>query len=169
MLEGVSHANFLTPFHGQSRAATPTQSRPTSSHAFARPMDETLQKVVQEYVEQKLTDDDKEAFESSSDIIEHLQEMQSNSKSLVSSSITDRVSKVLQCVKGFMGILSIFIQQSPEISSLGGLVVGGVNCILKVGANNTDLLFVYTLGLINTLLLSSSSWDTLSSLRVSPG
>lgn len=163
----MSHTNLLTPstlHHGQSRAATPTLSRPTSSHALARPMDETLQKVLQEYVEQNLTDDEKEAFKSSSDIIEHLQEMQSNSKSLVSSSITDRVSKVLQCVKGFMGLLSAFIQQGP----ISSLVVGGVNCILTVGANNTYLLFVYTLGLINTLLLSSLSWDTLSSLRNSP-
>ena len=39
------------------------------------------------------------------------------------------MEKVLQCVKSFMGSLVVFIQHSPQISSL---VVGGVNCILTV-------------------------------------
>ena len=91
--------------------------------------DGTLQKAIQKYVE-TLLDDDKEAFQSAPEIIERLQEMQSNGKSLISSSLTARVEKVLQCVKNFMGSLGIFIQHSPEISSL---VVGGVNCVLTVG------------------------------------
>ena len=91
-------------------------------------LDETLQKVIQEYIT-KLSDDDKVAFQSAPNIIEHLQEMQHNSKSVISSSLRARVEKVLQCVQNFMGSLSVFIQHHPEISSL---VVGGVNCILMV-------------------------------------
>ena len=115
--------------HGQSRGVTPTFSQPTTSHASASPMDESFQKAIQEYME-KLSDDDKTAFLSAPNVIERLQEMQY--KPLISSSLTARVEKVLQCVKGFMGSLGIFIQHSPEISSL---VVGGVNCILTVGTS----------------------------------
>ena len=118
------------------------QPLPTSGHAAASPLhasgaqpadppDEALQKAIKEYTS-KLSNDDKTAFESASasDIIEHLRKMQDNAKSPISSSWTPRVERVLQCIKSFMGSLSIFIQQSPEISSL---VVGGVNCILTVG------------------------------------
>ena len=115
--------------------ATSTSSHPISSYG---PIDETLQKVIQEHVK-KLSDDDKTAFQSASDIIVRLQEMQCNGKPVISGSLMSRVEKVLQCVKGFMGSLGIFIQQSPEISSL---VVGAVNCILTVGANRKYLLFV---------------------------
>lgn len=140
----------ITLNYGQSRGATPTPSQPTSSHASAGPIhaagahsmnpqlprppvpaesDGAFQKAIQKYVEE-LSDDDKEAFLSAPNVIERLQDMQGNGESLVSSSLTTRVEKVLQCVKHFMGSLGIFIQQSPEISSL---VVGGVNCILTVG------------------------------------
>ena len=141
--------------HGQSRGATPTPSRPTSSHASVGhgpstgPMhaagaqsgnlqlltppapatkDTALQKAIQEYVN-TLSGEDKTAFRSASDIIEHLQKMQCNQKTLISSSLTSRVEKVLQCVKNFMGSISGFLQSNPEISSL---VVGGLNCILTV-------------------------------------
>ena len=130
--------------------------RPNPDHATSNPMysagahsvnlrlqtplvlakkDEALQKAIQ-YVE-KLSDDDKTAFQSAPDIIEHLQEMRCNGKSLISGSLTTRVEKVLQCVKSFMGSLPIFIQHSPEISSL---VVGGINCILMVGRSSTYFL-----------------------------
>ena len=95
--------------------------------------DEVLQKTIQKYIN-TLSDDDKAAFRTAEDIIEHLQKIQSNGKKLVTSSLTSRVEKVLQCVKTFMGSLSIFIQQSPEISSL---VVGGINCILTVCTSRT--------------------------------
>ena len=91
--------------------------------------DGAFQMATQEYVK-KLSGDDKAAFLSAPDVIECLQEIQCNGKSLISSSLSSRVEKVLQCVKHFMGSLGIFIQQSPEISSL---VVGGVNCVLMVG------------------------------------
>ena len=128
----------------QSRGATPALSRPTPSNASTSPMpsagpiqlptplvpakDETLQKVIQEYINQ-LSDEDKTAFHNAPNIMERLQEVQGNDKSLISSSLITRVEKVLQCVKSFMGSLGIFIQHSPEISSL---VVGGVNCVLTV-------------------------------------
>ena len=123
--------------HGQ-----PKKILPTSGHAAARPLhasgaqsadppanDEVLQKAIQKYIS-KLSNDDRTAFQSASDVIEHLHKMQGDAKSPISSSCTTRVERVLQCIKSFMGSLSIFIQQSPEISSL---VVGGVNCILTVG------------------------------------
>ena len=134
---------------GQPTGATPASSRQPSSHASAHPMhaagapsvnlpllplpiparNEALPKAIQAYVT-KLSDDDKTAFRSAPDIIDHLQVMQRNGKPLISSSLTSRVEKVLKCVQGFMGSLAIFIQYNPQISSL---VVGGVNCILMVG------------------------------------
>lgn len=120
-----------TSSHGQPSGSTPASSSlPTSSHVTTGPMDETWQKATREYVKE-LSDDDKEAFQSAPDIIERLEEMERNRKSPISSSLASRVKKVLQCVQSFMDSLKVFVQQSPEISSL---VVGGVNCILTVGA-----------------------------------
>ena len=163
--------------HRQSREATPTSSRPTSSHAYVGPMhaagahsgnlqlptppvpaDETLQKAILEYVN-KLSDDDKAAFQSAPNIMERLQEMEVNGKSLLPSSLTTRVEKVLQCIRSFMASLGVFIQHHPEISSL---VVGGVNCILTVGASNAHLLTIHV-----NISLNSLSWGILSSLSVS--
>ena len=112
-------------------ASTKPPTNPAGQPTQATPMtagDEALQKAIQSYVK-KLSDDEKAAFRSAPDIIDHLHDMQSKRKSLISSSHISRVEKVLQCVKGFMGSLSICIQHNPEISSL---VVGGVNCILTV-------------------------------------
>ena len=127
---------------GQSRGASAILLPPSSSHAATGSMDGILQKAIQKYI-QKLLEDDKAAFQSSPDIIERLQEMQSNGKSLISSSLTSRVEKVLQFVNNFMGALSNFTQQSSEIS----LVVGGVKCILTVCISNTRHLVTHiTLG-----------------------
>lgn len=76
-----------------------------------------------------LSDDDKEAFKSSSDIMDKLEGMQQSKTPCISSSLTLRVKNVLQCVKHFMGSITIFIQADPTISAL---VIGGVNCILTV-------------------------------------
>ena len=123
------------PIHG-------AKSQPVNPQLLTPPVpaikDEALQKAIQGYVN-KISDEDKEAFRSAPDIIEQLENMQCNKKTLVSSSLMDRVEKVLQCVKHFMGSLGIFIQHSPEISSL---VVGGVNCILTVGTSSTCLLWL---------------------------
>ena len=136
--------------HEQESRATTAPTQPTSDHTVARLMhtagaqfrnhqaptplvpakDEALQKAIQEYIS-KLSNDDKAAFQSAPDIIERLDEMQHKSKTPIPSSLATRAERVLQCIKYFMGSLSIFIQQSPEISSL---VVGGVSCILSVGS-----------------------------------
>ena len=119
------------PNYGQS--AGPMQAAGAHSGNLQLPTppvkDETLQKAIQDYVS-NISAHDKAAFQSAPNILERLQEMQDNGKFLVSESLTSRVEKVLQCLKSFMGSLTIFIGHSPEISSL---VVGGVNCILVVG------------------------------------
>ena len=116
------------PYHGPSGGAVATLSQP-NSNAFVSPMNEALQKAIQKY-QRELSEDDKVAFQSAPNIMERLQEMEGNGKPLISSSLATRVEKVLQCINKFMGSLGIFIQHSPEISSL---VVGGLNCILMVG------------------------------------
>ena len=118
------------PNYGQSAGPIHTAGAHTGNLQLPTPVkDETLQKAIQGYVN-NLSAHDKAAFESAPDILEHIQDMQDNGKFLVSESLTSRVEKVLQCLKRFMGSLTIFIGHSPEISSL---VVGGVNCILVVG------------------------------------
>ena len=127
--------------------------------ATAVPMkNEAFERAIEQYINM-LSDDDKAAFQSAPDIIERLQEAQSRRKPLISTDLTARVAKVLQCVKHFMGSLSIFIQQSPQISSL---IVGGINCILTVGYNTC-----YSGSFVNILLRDSLFWDILSSLSVS--
>ena len=135
---------------GKSRRMTPTPSQSISGQAANGPIhaagvhlslatpvkDGALQQAIQEYVS-KLSKDDRDAFQSAPDIMEHLQGMQRNSKSPISSSLTNRVERVLQCIQYFMGSLAIFIQHHPEISSL---VVGGVHCILTVGSSSTRYL-----------------------------
>lgn len=156
-------SNFLL---GRS---TPTP-QPNISHATAGPThttappslvlakDEALQKAIQEYIG-KISNDDKEAFRNAPDIIERLQEMQCNKKPRIPSSFTTRVENVLQCVRCFMSSLAIFIQQSPEISSL---VVGGVNCILTVSTINTyytsDLFFFFLFA--PAYRVSHGVWDS---------
>lgn len=54
---------------------------------------------------------------------------EADAKASVSRSFGSRVEKILQCIKQFVGTVGIFIQYSPEISSL---VVGGLNCVLLV-------------------------------------
>ena len=105
-----------------SNLQSPTISVPVKNEAF--------QKALQEYID-ALSDDDKVAFQSSTDVIEKLGELQQD-KSRISSShptLVQKVHKVLQCMQLFMGSIAICIQHHPEISSL---VVGGLNCILTV-------------------------------------
>lgn len=145
MFEGMSsrtnHLGGNLPLnHGQPRGVTSTPCQSTSIHVSASPINvpgappvptnEALQKAVQKYVK-ALSDEDKEAFRSAPDIMEQLEKIQCNRKHLISSSLTTRVEKVLQCIKTVMSSLGIFIQHNPEISSL---VVGSVNCIMTVSA-----------------------------------
>ena len=112
----------------------PLAPMPPKNKAFERAIAQVLQKHVD------LSDDDKEAFQSYSDVdvMEELRNVQDGT-SRISDSLT-RVQKVLECVNRFMGPLATFIQHSPEISSL---VVGGLNCILMVCILQ-PLLFVTT-------------------------
>ena len=179
MFEGMSTSTL----NYGGATPTPSPSQPTSSHATAGPIHPSapahtagshfvsphlppppvpanaFQKAIQKYVAE-LSRDDKAAFLDAPDVMGRLQEIQENGKPLISESLTARVEKVLQCVKHFMGSLTIFIQQSPEISSL---VVGGANYVLTVGTSSA---FYYSCA--NILLLSSLFWDTSSSLSVSP-
>lgn len=151
-----------TSLHGISspvRTVSGAQSVNPQLPATAVPMkNEAFERAIEQYINM-LSDDDKAAFQSAPDIIERLQEAQSRRKPLISTDLTARVAKVLQCVKHFMGSLSIFIQQSPQISSL---IVGGINCILTVGYNTC-----YSGSFVNILLRDSLFWDILSSLSVS--
>lgn len=71
----------------------------------------------------KLSNDDKAAFESAPDVMEKLQLNKSTSPHV------QKVQKVLECLQQFLAPVAICIQQSPHISSL---VVGGFNCVLIV-------------------------------------
>ena len=103
---------------------------------------EAFQKATQEYIDH-LSDDDKVAFQSATDIMEKLGELQQGRFRISSSHTTrvQKVQKVLQCVKQFLGSIAICIQHHPEISSL---VVGGLNCILTVGTFHQSLSFIIT-------------------------
>lgn len=146
----LSIASLLN--HGQSRGATATSSQAAAGPTHAPgahsgnlqppipPMpvgDDALQKAIQAYIS-KLSNDDKAAFHSAPAIIDRLQEMQRKNKPGISSSLTNRIERVLQCIKHFMGSLGIFIQHSPELSSLA---VGGLNCVMTVGTSSTYMLF----------------------------
>lgn len=73
---------------------------------------------------------DKAAFKSYEDVMQKIKLLnEAGGKTRISSSLSDRVQKVLGFIRQFMTSLSICIQHSPEISSL---VVGGVNCVLSV-------------------------------------
>lgn len=111
--------------------ATEDQSldpQPPTSSVLVK--NEAFQKAIQEYID-NLSDDDKVAFQSATDVMEKLGDLQqSNSRNSSShSTCTRKVQKVLQCMKQFLGSTAICIQHHPEITSL---VVGGLNCILTV-------------------------------------
>ena len=103
---------------------------------FVQGKNESFQKAIQEYID-TLSNEDREAFESASDVMEKLGELQ-QSKFRTSSSLNirmQRVQKVLQCVNRFLESIKICIQHSPQISSLA---VGGLHCILTVSTLPTD-------------------------------
>ena len=108
--------------------ATGDQYSSSQSLAIAVPLkNEAFQKAIQVYLD-NLSNDDKIAFQSATDVMEKLGEFhQGNARN--SSSHIQKAQKVLQCVKQFLGSVAICIQHHPEVSSL---VVGGLNCILTV-------------------------------------
>ena len=100
---------------------------PQSPVVLVPAKNETLEKAIRAYIDDKLSAGVKNDFIFASDIMEKLQEMQyyqsgSDGKTHISSSICARVKQVLECLRDC-------IRYTPEISSL---VIGGVNCILAV-------------------------------------
>lgn len=126
-----------------SRPASPAPSGPASTHSVMGPVpsknkafEGAVALMLQNHID-SLSDDDKKAFQRASvvDVMEELRKAQ-HSTSGISDSLS-RVQKALKFVDRFMGSLAIFIQQSPEISSL---VVGGLNCILMVCISSSHFL-----------------------------
>ena len=111
----TAHAAGDQPFNSQP----PTVPMPAKNEAFERAVVVALQKHIN-----SLSDDDKVAFQSATDVMKKLGGLQHDRPH-----VSDKVQKVLQCVKKFLGSVAICIQHSPEISSL---VVGGLNCALTV-------------------------------------
>ena len=120
----ANSSTFAGPAH-----ATVDPSPNSESTVSVQVNHEAFQIAIQEYTD-KLPDDDKVAFRSATNVLEKLAELQQG-KSHISSSHTrmQRVRKVLQCLKRFLGSIAVCIQHNPEISSL---VVGGLHCILTV-------------------------------------
>lgn len=128
---GKTSGSQSTP-PGPARAVGAQSLNPIApAPAPAPAKNEAFEKAVKSYINQ-LTEADKKAFLSGSDIMARLQEMQNDQSGFgrVSGQFTPRIQKVLQCIKQFMGSIAISIQHHPEISSL---VLGGFNCILTVG------------------------------------
>ena len=100
----------------------PTFPMPARNEAFERAVAVALQKYID-----RLSDDDKVAFQSATDVMEKLEELHQDN--CCPSTRMQKVQKVLQCVKQFLGSITICIQHSPEVSSL---VLGGLNCVLTV-------------------------------------
>ena len=109
----------------------PTVSVSPKNEAFSRALKNRIG---------RLSDDDKAAFQSATDVIEKLWEFQQD-RSRISVSHATRVQKVqnlLQCVKQFLASIAICIQHSPQISAI---VVGGFHCILTVSTLSIKFLF----------------------------
>ena len=112
---------------GQSLNPQPsTVSMPAKNEAFERAVAVALQKHID-----KLSDDDRDAFQSATAVMGKLEELQQDN-SRISASHTSRVEKLLQRLQQFLGSVAICIQHSPEISSL---VVGGLHCVLTVATH----------------------------------
>ena len=91
-------------------------------------------KTMQDYVD-NLSHDDKEAFRSAPDIIGKLWELQ-RSQPHITGPLTNRVQKVVQCMKNFMMSIISVVQPRSEICSL---VVDGANSVLTVSASTFSL------------------------------
>ena len=108
-----------------SASATGDQSQ--SLTILVSMKNEAFQKAIHKYID-NLSDDDKVAFQSATDVMEKLGELQQG-KSRVSSSQMQKIQNLLKCVKLLSESVIICIQHRPQISSL---VMGGLNCILTV-------------------------------------
>lgn len=116
-LLGNNICGDLSPSHQSTKVPVPM-------------MNNAFLKAIQEHIN-TLSDEDKAAFQSATDVMEKLRKFQ-HAKSRISGSpaaLTQKVQKALQCVKQFLAPVAICIQHHPEISSL---VVGGLHCVLTV-------------------------------------
>src|SRR5258705_3133360 len=90
---------------------------------------EAFKEALEQYTN-KLSDGDKAAFHSGSDVMNEIHRLNNESSKIrVTNAHGERIQKILHFIKQFMGTLAIFIQHSPEFSALA---VGGVNCVLLV-------------------------------------
>ena len=131
-----------TPLSGGSRIgsglsgpAHPTGDQPQNpKSAEIAVKSEGLQQEIQKYID-KLSNDDKLAFRSATDIMDKLGQQQWGKFRITCFHIT-RMQGVLQCVDQFLGSIAICIQYDLRISSL---VVGGLNCILGVSTHPINI------------------------------
>lgn len=131
----INHATTVLRFAGAQQLipfykafATGDQSlNPRSSEVSVPMKNEAFQKAIQNYID-KISNDDKEAFQSATDAMNKLGSLPP-SKSHISISVMQKLKKLQQYVKQFLGSIAICIQQTLQISSL---VLGGLNCILRV-------------------------------------
>lgn len=140
---GPANATGPQPLIQASNFQTPAIPIPVKNEAF--------QKAIQEHVD-NLSDDDKVAFQSATDVIQKLGELQRGKSRIFRSQTSEttyiqKVQRVLQCVKQFIGSIAICIQHSPQISAL---VVGGLNCILSVGTPRLTFNMSYNLFLLGS-------------------
>ena len=109
--------------------ATGGQSPNPQATATSTPVQNVaFQQAIQRYIN-GLSDDDKAAFQSAANVIEELQRGKSRMSSTHTTTRTQKVQKILQCVNQFLGSVAICIQHHPLVSSL---VVGGLHCVLTV-------------------------------------
>ena len=122
----ASSSTLAGPAYATRHQSLNPQSSPTSTLV----KNDSFQKAIQEYIH-NLSDDDKVAFQSATDVMEELGKLQQGGLRIPTSHSTwiQKVQKVLQCMKQFLGSVAICVQHSPQISSL---VVGGLHCILTV-------------------------------------
>lgn len=133
-----------------------TGNQPANSQPPVTPVpvkNQAFRKAIEEYIDH-LSDDDKLAFQSATDVLEKMEELQKRKSSISTSHATckERVQKVLQSVKQFLASITICIQHHPEISSL---VVGGVHCILGVSPFFISFLILCIISNIDLFLLDS--------------
>ena len=117
-------------YSGTANLQSPAISVPVRNEAF--------QKAVLEYID-KLSEDDQEAFQSATDVMEKLEQLPQGGFR-ISTSYTDRmvkVQKVLGCVKKFLGSIAISIQHHPDVSSI---VLGGLHYVLTVSTCPINIL-----------------------------
>lgn len=129
------------------------------NHSFTP--DPALSGAVDECIE-KLSQDDKAAFQSAGDIMRKIQEMEeANSGDASTRTLRTRIGAVLQLIKRFTAAVAPCIQYSPHVS----LAVGGFNCVLLVRSAITNICAVVTKARPIICTSYSLCWDTSSFLK----